>query len=328
LSETRHPDTETALGAIREAAAAFEAEAVEGIGHLRLDVRPADWVAVHIALRDHPATRMAMFSWLTLVDFCRDDATADCEVRAGMGSEAAPDETMVEEWAVLTRLWSAVHRFGVNLRTAVGRNAPALPTLSTVYPGANWHERHAHEMFGFTFEGHPDLRKLYLPSEFEGYPLRKTFPLLSRLVKPWPGLVDVEGMPSEEDEEAAAAPGEGAAEAAGAPASTQTEPETAGHTTGHSETEAAAVEEATRAEAPAPAQEPRAAESAAAEGPGSAEMSPATDPQPADAPAADVSRRLAEVAAVVQHSAGGELGVALIRVKRCGAREDVQPIGA
>jgi NADH-quinone oxidoreductase subunit C len=51
-------------------------------------------------------------------------------------------------------------------------------------------------MFGFEFTGHPGLRHLYLPSEFEGFPLRKDFPLLAREVKPWPGLVDVEQFPS------------------------------------------------------------------------------------------------------------------------------------
>ena len=52
-------------------------------------------------------------------------------------------------------------------------------------------------MYGFAFDGHPDLRHLYLPGEFEGYPLRKDFPLLAREVKPWPGIVDVEPMPGE-----------------------------------------------------------------------------------------------------------------------------------
>ena len=64
-----------------------------------------------------------------------------------------------------------------------------------VYAGANWHERETHEMFGIGFDGHPDLRNIYLPDEFEGYPLRKDFPLLARMVKPWPGIVDVEPMP-------------------------------------------------------------------------------------------------------------------------------------
>ena len=69
----------------------------------------------------------------------------------------------------------------------------------TVYAGANWHEREAHEMFGIDFVGHPYLRKLYLPGAFEGFPLRKDFPLLAREVKPWPGLVDVEPMPGVEE---------------------------------------------------------------------------------------------------------------------------------
>ena len=67
-----------------------------------------------------------------------------------------------------------------------------------MYPGADWHERECAEMFGIGFEGHPNLRKLYLPAEFEGHPLRKDFALLAREVKPWPGLVDVEGMPGDD----------------------------------------------------------------------------------------------------------------------------------
>jgi NADH-quinone oxidoreductase subunit C len=73
-----------------------------------------------------------------------------------------------------------------------------------VYPGADWHERECWEMFGITFEGHPAIRHLYLPDQFEGHPLRKDFPLLSRVVKPWPGLVDVEPMPGDDDAEAPA----------------------------------------------------------------------------------------------------------------------------
>ena len=67
-----------------------------------------------------------------------------------------------------------------------------------MYAGANWHERETHEMFGIEFAGHPDLRNMYLPTEFEGFPLRKDFPLLARMVKPWPGIVDVEPMPAED----------------------------------------------------------------------------------------------------------------------------------
>jgi NADH-quinone oxidoreductase subunit C len=92
------------------------------------------------------------------------------------------------------------------LKADVDEDAPSVPSWVEVYPGADWHERECWEMFGFQFDGHPHLRHLYLPGEFEGYPLRKDFPLLAREVKPWPGLVDVELMP---DEEAAAPDGEG-----------------------------------------------------------------------------------------------------------------------
>jgi NADH-quinone oxidoreductase subunit C len=74
-----------------------------------------------------------------------------------------------------------------------------------VYQGADWHERECWEMFGITFEGHPAIRHLYLPDQFEGHPLRKDYPLLSRVVKPWPGLVDVEPMPGEDDDAETAA---------------------------------------------------------------------------------------------------------------------------
>ena len=60
-------------------------------------------------------------------------------------------------------------------------------------------------MFGINFDGHPDLTNLYLPDAFEGHPLRKSYSLLSREVKPWPGKVDVEDMPSTENPEAAPA---------------------------------------------------------------------------------------------------------------------------
>jgi len=83
------------------------------------------------------------------------------------------------------------------LKTDVDESNMRVESWVPVYPGADWHEREAWEMFGLVFDGHPSLRHLYLPSAFEGHPLRKDFPLLAREVKPWPGLVDVEGMPGE-----------------------------------------------------------------------------------------------------------------------------------
>jgi NADH-quinone oxidoreductase subunit C len=98
---------------------------------------------------------------------------------------------------VFAHVQSTVHHWGVTLKTDVDEADPRAESWVAVYPGADWHERECWEMFGVVFDGHPALRHLYLPSEFEGHPLRKDFPLLARDVKPWPGLVDVEGMPGE-----------------------------------------------------------------------------------------------------------------------------------
>ena len=94
------------------------------------------------------------------------------------------------------------------LKTDVGDDL-RVESWVPVYAGADWHEREAWEMYGFVFDGHPSLRHIYLPAEFEGHPLRKDYPLLAREVKPWPGLVDVEPMPGgDADEEATPAASE------------------------------------------------------------------------------------------------------------------------
>jgi NADH-quinone oxidoreductase subunit C len=110
---------------------------------------------------------------------------------------------------VFAHVQSTSRHWGVTLKTDVDERDPHAESWVQHYPGADWHERECWEMFGVTFDGHPSLRHLYLPSEFEGHPLRKDYPLLARVVKPWPGLVDVEAMPGEEskeEEQAADAP--------------------------------------------------------------------------------------------------------------------------
>jgi len=96
---------------------------------------------------------------------------------------------------VLARVYSTTRKLGVTLKADLDDEAPHIQTWMSVYPGADWCERETWEMYGFVFDGHPNLTHLYLPGEFEGFPLRKDFPLLAREVKPWPGLVDVELMP-------------------------------------------------------------------------------------------------------------------------------------
>jgi NADH-quinone oxidoreductase subunit C len=98
---------------------------------------------------------------------------------------------------VFAHVESTAKRWGVTFKVDVDDADPAVASWVPTYAGADWHERECWEMYGVRFDGHPSLRHLYLPAEFEGHPLRKDFPLLARVVKPWPGLVDVEGMPED-----------------------------------------------------------------------------------------------------------------------------------
>jgi NADH-quinone oxidoreductase subunit C len=113
---------------------------------------------------------------------------------------------------VMCRLANVRRRGEPHLNVVLKADLPdddlRIASLVPLYAGANWHERECWEMFGIGFDGHPGLRHLYLPGAFEGFPLRKDFPLVARLVKPWPGIVDVEPMPGEP----AAADGDAAAD--------------------------------------------------------------------------------------------------------------------
>lgn len=125
----------------------------------------------------------------------------DTEIKQGL----AGGETRLQ---VFARLVNHRTHVGITMKADVPDATPVVPSWVSVFTGANWHEREAHEMFGISFAGHPDLRNMYLPTDFEGHPLRKDFPLLARMVKPWPGIVDVEPLPGGDNEDDA----EGSAE--------------------------------------------------------------------------------------------------------------------
>jgi NADH-quinone oxidoreductase subunit C len=65
----------------------------------------------------------------------------------------------------------------VRLRVRLPGNDPVIESVVPVWPTANWHEREIFDLFGIRFEGHPDLRRIFLPDDWEGFPLRKDYPV-------------------------------------------------------------------------------------------------------------------------------------------------------
>jgi len=78
---------------------------------------------------------------------------------------------------VIYQLTSLAKNLSVQLRVLVNGDQPRVPTATRVYEVANWRERELVDMFGIEFEGHPDPRRLLLPEDQDGHPLRKDFPL-------------------------------------------------------------------------------------------------------------------------------------------------------
>ncbi len=181
---TAHPLQEYA----DRVATVVEGEATITFDTVKVEV-PADrWVAALTTARDELG--LIFFSWLSAVDWAS-------EVEVG---DPFPGE-VDDRFEVLAMLADISEGRRVIFSTTLPKDSPSIASLVDVFSGANWHEREAHEMFGIDFVGHPNLIHLYLPDGFQGNPLRKSYPLLSREVKPWPGTVDVEAMPGSADEE-------------------------------------------------------------------------------------------------------------------------------
>jgi NADH-quinone oxidoreductase subunit C len=91
--------------------------------------------------------------------------------------------TAVDYWPqeprfhVVYQLYSHMHSAYLGLRVPLQSDKATIPSVEGVFPNANWHEREVFDMFGVTFEGHSDLRRILMPNDWVGHPLRKDYPL-------------------------------------------------------------------------------------------------------------------------------------------------------
>jgi NADH-quinone oxidoreductase subunit C len=213
VAETEPAEAPPALSAKQEAVLARLAEhlgdAVIECVPLFTDVvarvQPDAWRRVAEVAKEH--LDCDYLSFISGIDWAPAPKEGD-EASSDTSSPVQPTEMTfgvagsAGRFQVFAHVQSTQRHWGVTFKVDLDEADPHVASWVPVYPGADWHERECQEMFGFAFDGHPSLRPLYLPADFEGHPLRKDFPLLARVVKPWPGLVNVEAMPGEPEEAA------------------------------------------------------------------------------------------------------------------------------
>ncbi|WP_117209660.1 NADH-quinone oxidoreductase subunit C [Allorhizocola rhizosphaerae] len=125
-------------------------------GELTLHIVPSKIAEVCQTMRDDMALRFELLSSVSGVDY--------------LGT----DERRLH---IVYQLTSMTYRRRIRLECAVTADDPRLPSVTSVYPTADWQERETYDMFGVIFEGHPNLTRILMPDDWEGYPQRKDYPL-------------------------------------------------------------------------------------------------------------------------------------------------------
>jgi NADH-quinone oxidoreductase subunit C len=153
-------DAAALLASIQERAPGAGIEAVPGVdAHATFIAAREGLTSLARVLRDDPALSFDLLADLTVVDFW-------------------PREPRFEVVYVLV---SIAHRLRMRLKVRLAGSDARLETVTGIWPGANWLEREAWDLFGIVFDGHPDPRRLLMPEDWEGYPLRKDYPVQIKL---------------------------------------------------------------------------------------------------------------------------------------------------
>ncbi len=111
-----------------------------------------------------------------VAEFCRDDDDLRFDLLVNLaGVDDLPESP---RFAVVYHLYSMLHNRTLRLKVRIpDDDDPRVPSVTPVWPTANWQEREAFDMFGIRFEGHPDLRRILTPPDWDGHPQRKDYPL-------------------------------------------------------------------------------------------------------------------------------------------------------
>ena len=129
----------------------FDVQIAAAVDEVTVTAQPRDVPTICRIAREHPSIDCGYLRCLSVVDY-------------------------VERLEVNYHLFSLDKRHKFVVKTSVSPEEPTVPSIVSVWRGANWFEREAHDLFGVVFDGHPDLSPLLLYEGFEGFPGRKSFP--------------------------------------------------------------------------------------------------------------------------------------------------------
>jgi NADH-quinone oxidoreductase subunit C len=135
-----------------------------------------------LAVEEHPERDMF---WITVptrflvsvAKLLRDDKALDYKMLADLTCVDRPEQE--RRLNVIYNFYSVSRNRRLFLRVFVADGEP-VPTLSALYPAANWAEREVYDLFGVVFEGHPGLTRIMMPDDWDGYPLRKDYPIVGK----------------------------------------------------------------------------------------------------------------------------------------------------
>jgi NADH-quinone oxidoreductase subunit C/D len=132
-------------------------EVSEDLGQTTVVVAPEHLLPVCQFLRDDPQAAYDLCLFVTAVD----------QLNLGL----------CPRFVTVYQLYSLAHRRGLRLKAPLQAEPPTVESVASVWPAADWHEREAYDLFGILFKGHPELRRIMLPHDWMGHPLRKDYPL-------------------------------------------------------------------------------------------------------------------------------------------------------
>ncbi|HYG77573.1 MAG TPA: NADH-quinone oxidoreductase subunit C [Planctomycetota bacterium] len=148
--------------------------------------RFGDDVLGHSEFRKQATLRIKHTANVKVLRFLRDDPSAKFEMLTDVtcvDSLRLPDDMLIEypeRFAVVYQLTSLVHNERLRVKAYVPEEPCEIDSVTGLWDAANWGEREAYDMFGVVFRNHPDLKRILMPDNYEGHPLRKDYPLKGR----------------------------------------------------------------------------------------------------------------------------------------------------